>query len=348
MSSSIVVAVPASRPTAAPHTGAAESHMPDLAAPFDRQLDAARQQHAAQNDASGPSEPAPSPTPSGEAKADASPSSPDTAGDDDMTAASALAGAMLAWLGPAPGAALRPAAGAAVTAASRSGSEASGDAELAEAVLAGTGKSAGEAATAALLAAANAATAGTSSGNAAAMPAALATALAGPDGGKDGSALAVPTMNLPSPVTAASAPMHLLQLQPPTDGHGFAEQLGQQVAWLSGQDLKQARIRLHPQELGQLDVKVTVTHSHVDVVFSAQHVAAVTTVQQSLPQLGQMLAQQGLTLGHAEVGQHGHGGSSDGAHGGAAGETGADDGGDLSVAITPLSGSVIGLLDAFA
>jgi len=42
-------------------------------------------------------------------------------------------------------------------------------------------------------------------------------------------------------------------------------------------------------------------------VFSAQHPAAVNAVQQSLPQLEHMLAQHGLALGHAEVGQHDHG-----------------------------------------
>jgi len=117
------------------------------------------------------------------------------------------------------------------------------------------------------------------------------------------------------------------------------------VAWLGGQGIKQARIRLHPEELGSLDVKVSVTHGRVDVVFSAQHPAAVAAVQQSLPQLDQMLAQHGLSLGHAEVGQqdrgdrHGHAGDAGAAPLDEPGEIHAD---TLVIAETPVAETALG------
>lgn len=149
------------------------------------------------------------------------------------------------------------------------------------------------------------------------------------------------------PTTAAPAVAHALQLQPPAGSQAFSHELGQQVIWLSGQDIKQARIRLHPDDLGQLDVKISVTHDRVDVVFSAQHPAAVTAVQQSLSQLGQMLTQQGLSLGHAEVGQQDRG-QSQGQAGPASVDTAMDDVDDVHGGGVRTSVSSVGLLDAFA
>ncbi|TAL86755.1 MAG: flagellar hook-length control protein FliK [Rhodanobacter sp.] len=157
----------------------------------------------------------------------------------------------------------------------------------------------------------------------------------------------VPAFALPAATPSAMPPtMHLLQLPSPVASHAFGHELAQQVTWLGGQDLKQARIRLHPEELGQLEVKVNVTHGQVDVVFSAQHPAAVAAVQQSLPQLGHLLAQHGLNLGHAEVGQHSHGDRS-ARHGGSRGVSSidADEG---SAAVFSSSPAAVGLLDAFA
>jgi flagellar hook-length control protein FliK len=166
--------------------------------------------------------------------------------------------------------------------------------------------------------------------------------------GKDLSgADATPAGALPTPATLAppAAPT-VLQLPSPVGSQAFAQDLGQQVAWLSGQGIKQARIRLHPEELGSLDVKVSVTHGRVDVVFSAQHPAAVAAVQQSLPQLDHMLAQHGLSLGHAEVGQQ-HRGDRHG-HAGDAGTGALDEPGEIHAIGMTTSLGQVGLLDAFA
>lgn len=111
------------------------------------------------------------------------------------------------------------------------------------------------------------------------------------------------TATAPVVPTATSA-THSLAMDAPVGSSGFAKELGQQITWLSGQDVKQAQIRLHPQDLGPLDVKVSVEHGRVDVNFMTQHPDTTAAVQQSLGQLHQMLGGQGLSLGHATVGQH--------------------------------------------
>lgn len=112
------------------------------------------------------------------------------------------------------------------------------------------------------------------------------------------------TATAPVVPAGAAAGTHSLAMNAPAGSSGFAKELGQQITWLSGQDVKQAQIRLHPQDLGPLDVKVSVEHGRVDVSFMTQHPDATAAVQQSLGQLHQMLGGQGLSLGHATVGQH--------------------------------------------
>ena len=77
------------------------------------------------------------------------------------------------------------------------------------------------------------------------------------------------------------------------------------------------------------------------------HPAAVTAGQQSLSQLGQMLTQQGLSLGHTEVGQHDRGENQ--GRGGATPSDAAVDDTDEVHGIGPRTSiGAVGLLDAFA
>ena len=83
----------------------------------------------------------------------------------------------------------------------------------------------------------------------------------------------------------------------------FSHELGEQIAWMGSGDVKEARIKLHPEELGSMDVHVTMDGGKVNVAILAQHPAAVHAVQQTLSQLDTMLAHHGLSLGQADVGQ---------------------------------------------
>jgi flagellar hook-length control protein FliK len=151
-----------------------------------------------------------------------------------------------------------------------------------------------------------------------------------------------------APTGPAAGPT--LAVNSPVGSAGFAQELGQQVAWLGGQDIKQAQIRLNPQELGPLEVKVSVEHGRVDVVFAAQHPEAVTAVQQSLGQLNQMLGGQGLSLGQAMVSQQQNAPQQFGAGSGQSGRGHAEANDEESLeALGSVAPPVaLGLLDAFA
>lgn len=250
-------------------------------------------------------------------------------GDDDEGAA-ALVEAVLAMIGPLPGK-LAGAAGAVATGAA----DAAKAAQLAKAApvaLAQAGSTATAIDPAAL-----------------ALSGAAPTAewlKAAPDTVREiarlDAAPAVATLGSHAATMAAPAPA--LAPVPVAPAHAFAQELGQQVAWFVGHDIKQARIRLHPEEMGSLDLKISVQHNRVDVVLHAQHPGAVSAVQQALPQLDQMLAQQGLSLGHAEVGHRDGGDRS--AQGGQGEKLAEIDEVAAPAQVTSLS--QLGLVDAFA
>ena len=278
------------------------------------------------------------PVAEGAASKTATPSKTETP---DETAAATLAGAMLAMLGQVTGG--MPAASA----------------DTDDATVAADGSASGQAKAAVMPQrlvldeqAAAAAVAATPTANLVGVPGdamrALASAAADTRKDRGLEALALATAPAATPAPAAPTPtLPQLQLSSPPGSTGFADELGQQVAWLGQQDIQQAKIRLHPQDLGSLDVQLSVSHNRVDVVFSAQHPAAVAAVQQSLPQLDNMLARHGLSLGHAEVGQQQNRGDERGRGEGRA-ATATDEIGEAHGAVQAVATSRVGLLDTFA
>jgi len=336
--SATTAAVNPVQPTPTPAGPAAEPASRADESRFDRHLDAARQQHGEAKDKAAQDEgkheaasaKASSKTETGQQKPAEAP-----AKDEANPDAAALAAAMLALIGQAAPAKPLAAAGMVAHAANKSI----------------TGGSDARTPAAMVLLANTAATA------AAGKPAinldanALAPMLAKPAEQKDapidvaqlGSLSANP---MPAPDAATGvAPAHNLTVASPAGTPAFAQELGQHVVWLGLQEVKQARIRLHPEDLGAMDVKVSMNHDRVDVSFAVQHPAAVHAVQQTLPQLDALLAQHGLALGQADVGQRQQQG--EGGRGGeATGAIGEVDAEPAVMASVPVA--ALGMLDTFA
>ncbi|MBN8735169.1 MAG: flagellar hook-length control protein FliK [Xanthomonadales bacterium] len=108
---------------------------------------------------------------------------------------------------------------------------------------------------------------------------------------------------------AAPAPMPLqIAMQAtPDQPPQFMQETAQSVAWLAGQGIQKAEIQLNPRTLGPIHVEVSTHNDRVDVSFAVAHPQTVHALQQTLPHLNDMLAQQGLNLGHASVGQQSSG-----------------------------------------
>jgi len=92
---------------------------------------------------------------------------------------------------------------------------------------------------------------------------------------------------------------------PSLDGGDFDDALGARIGWLADQKIGHAHIRLRPDDLGTVDVRLQLDGDKVHASFSSPHVDVRHALEGSLPRLRELLGEQGFQLAHADVGQHG-------------------------------------------
>ncbi|MGZ4976727.1 MAG: flagellar hook-length control protein FliK [Methylobacter sp.] len=79
--------------------------------------------------------------------------------------------------------------------------------------------------------------------------------------------------------------------------------LGDRIVWMSNKAVPSAEIRLNPQHLGPISVRVDVADDQATVVFTAQHAAVRETLEASIPKLREMMGAQQLNLVDVSVSQ---------------------------------------------
>lgn len=100
-------------------------------------------------------------------------------------------------------------------------------------------------------------------------------------------------------VATPSAPVP----QPADPSAGYDDSFGTQVSWLAEQRIGQAEIRISPEHLGAIDIRLRVEGHEVRAEFHSAQPEVRQALEASLPRLRELLGQHGLQLGHAGVGQ---------------------------------------------
>ncbi len=77
--------------------------------------------------------------------------------------------------------------------------------------------------------------------------------------------------------------------------------MSERVMWAANQQVQSATIQLDPPELGSLQVKLHIFQDQVSVTFTSPHANVRDAVEQSMPRLREMMAEQGLNLGESLV-----------------------------------------------
>lgn len=90
-------------------------------------------------------------------------------------------------------------------------------------------------------------------------------------------------------------------LQPLGSAQAWTTGLGDRLLTLAGPGTHSARLKLHPESLGTLDIEIRIANSTAQVWFGAQHCQTREAIEASLPQLREMFAEQGIRLAHAQV-----------------------------------------------
>ncbi len=72
--------------------------------------------------------------------------------------------------------------------------------------------------------------------------------------------------------------------------------LGERIVWMGSKAIPAAEIRLNPQHLGPISVRVDVADNQATVVFTAQHAATREALEASIPKLREMMGAQQIDL----------------------------------------------------
>ena len=119
---------------------------------------------------------------------------------------------------------------------------------------------------------------------------------------------------------------HVERLSRPFGSPAWEDAFSSRVVWMARGGVQSAEIRLNPQELGPIEVKMVVTNdpgaqATASIQFSATQAATREAIESALPRLREMLLDSGIALGNTTVdartagNTHGSGDSSRPPHG---------------------------------
>ena len=84
---------------------------------------------------------------------------------------------------------------------------------------------------------------------------------------------------------------------------GWQQELGNKLVWMHKQNLPSVELRLNPEHLGPVLVKIDVSQDQAAVAFTAQHLAVKEAIEAAIPKLREMLGGQQLNLTDVNVSQ---------------------------------------------
>lgn len=94
---------------------------------------------------------------------------------------------------------------------------------------------------------------------------------------------------------------HARAVNVPVGSAQWADEIGSRMTMMVEQGKHTASLRLSPEHLGPLEVRITMNGDQASVQFGAAHVDTRNAIENALPRLREMFASQGLSLADANV-----------------------------------------------
>jgi flagellar hook-length control protein FliK len=88
----------------------------------------------------------------------------------------------------------------------------------------------------------------------------------------------------------------------PFDDPRFGGALSERVQWLVKEGIQSAELTLHPQDMGPIRIEMSIDGTAASINFAATQADTRAAIEQSLPRLRDLLADQGLQLGGTQIG----------------------------------------------
>jgi flagellar hook-length control protein FliK len=90
-------------------------------------------------------------------------------------------------------------------------------------------------------------------------------------------------------------------LRAPVGTHAWKDELGTQLTWMALNNRETASLRLSPEHLGPVEVRISMNDTGASVYFGASNADTRSALEQSLPRLRELFASNGLVLADAGV-----------------------------------------------
>lgn len=84
----------------------------------------------------------------------------------------------------------------------------------------------------------------------------------------------------------------------------WSRDMGDRIIWMNNKAIPAAEIKLNPQHLGPISVRIDINQDQATITFSAQHGAVREALEASIPRLREMMSAQQLNLVEVNISQH--------------------------------------------
>ncbi|HEU4775100.1 MAG TPA: flagellar hook-length control protein FliK [Lysobacter sp.] len=135
---------------------------------------------------------------------------------------------------------------------------------------------------------------------------------------------------------------------PADPGAGFDDSFGARIGWMAEQRIGHARIRVSPDHVGPIEVRLQLDGTRVSAEFVSANADVRQALEASVGRLRDLLDQQGLQLAHSDVGSGQSGTSGERAASDSSDAPGFADGGSISDNLPAPALMRRGLLDEYA
>lgn len=88
----------------------------------------------------------------------------------------------------------------------------------------------------------------------------------------------------------------------PTHSEAWPQQFSEKIVWMAKNDQQTAQINITPPQLGPVQITLNLNGDSANVLFASPHAEVRQAIESSLPQLREMLASAGISLGESNVG----------------------------------------------
>jgi flagellar hook-length control protein FliK len=109
-----------------------------------------------------------------------------------------------------------------------------------------------------------------------------------------------PMLSMPN-VYPIMAPVTRLVVDAPITQQQWSNEFSQKITWMATQQDQHAELHLNPAQLGPVDVVIKVSGDQATAQFTSAHAAVREVIEQSIPKLREMLADNGIMLGNTTV-----------------------------------------------